>query len=214
MTRLPDFPVASVSAQPAKPLLQGRNVKGGALAALLGISITAAIGTMSDVQRHESGRRRPLAAYLDSVGVPTICDGIIRYPDGRPVRMDDTATEDQCDAYFEHEIVDHARPLVVGIPQLYGRENQMRALVDETYNCGVAFVVNGSVGKNIRAGNWAAAKDHIADCSRGTFKKPIAGRDCTPKRTGGWLCVIPGLLARRRDNQARFSIDLPAQGAR
>ena len=32
-------------------------------------------------------------AYLDAVGVPTICSGLTRYPNGAPVRMGDVCNE-------------------------------------------------------------------------------------------------------------------------
>ena len=33
-------------------------------------------------------------AYLDPVGVPTICSGLTRYPNGAPVRMGDVCAGD------------------------------------------------------------------------------------------------------------------------
>src|SRR4051812_8728017 len=74
-----------------------------ALAAIAGVTYENAAGTVQDVQQHESGRQVHLAAYLDSVRIPTICDGIIRWPDGRAVKLGDTATAEQCQAMLINE---------------------------------------------------------------------------------------------------------------
>lgn len=187
-----------------------------ALAALAGISIEDAGKVVTDVDRHESGGRQRLAAFRDSVGIWTICGGIITWPDGRRVKQGDTATVEQCHEITAQQILERAGPLVRGIPQLRGRPNQVRALVDESFNCGVASVVNGSVGASIRAGAWSAASKAILACDRGTFRKPTPGRDCVPKkkRPGWWSCRIPGLTARRLDNRRLFDLGRPADGVR
>ena len=43
-------------------------------------------------------------AYLDPVGVPTICTGLTRYPNGEPVRLEDVCHEDICGKYTEQLI--------------------------------------------------------------------------------------------------------------
>lgn len=192
-----------------------KTVVGTALALVLGVSVSTAVDTMHDTRRNESSGKAHLCAYPDSVGIWTIGDGLIRYPDGRTVKRGDCITQKQADEYFEQEMVTHARPMVAGIPQLYGRGPQVRAALDITYNCGVGFVVNGAIGRSIRAGDWLAANRHIMDCSRGTFHKVPPSRiahDCVKKRAGGFACIIPGLEARRRRNQVQFGRELPAQG--
>lgn len=211
---LPDFPAAPATRSTARKL---GPVAGGvaALAAIAGISYQDASGTVEDVQQHESGGKLHLTAYLDSVRIPTICDGIIRWPDGRPVQLGDTATPDQCQAMLINEVLPRARALVRCAPQLYGRTNQIRALIDLSYNAGVAGICDGTIGRDIRAGDWAGAEVAIAPWDRGTFPRPQPGpnRDC--RRTArGWLCRIPGLTYRRAANQARFHILRPAQGVR
>src|SRR4051794_17527452 len=113
----------------APPLKRPGPVAAGilALAAIAGISYEDAAGTVQDVQQHESGGKLHLVAYLDSVGIPTICDGIIRWPGGRPVKLGDTATAEQCQALMINEVLPRARALVACAPQLYGRGNQIRA---------------------------------------------------------------------------------------
>lgn len=40
-------------------------------------------------------------AYLDAVGIPTICAGLTRYPDGTPVRMGDVCDSRICRSHLE-----------------------------------------------------------------------------------------------------------------
>lgn len=184
-----------------------------ALAALIGVSITDAGNVVGDIQRHESGGRVYLEAYQDSVGIWTICDGIIRWEDGRPIHRGDSASIDRCRALTASAVVNHARPLVRCLPQLYGRTNQVRALVDLSYNVGPAAICSGQIGTAIRGGDWAGASRAILLYDRGTFPRPHPGADC--RRTArGWACRIGGLSNRRRENAVRFDIARPAQGAR
>src|SRR4051812_5818493 len=128
---IPAFPAAPPLKRPG-PIAAGIF----ALAAIAGVSYENAAGTVDDVQQHESGRKLHLVAYLDSVRIPTICDGIIRWPDGRAVQLGDTATAEQCQVMLINEILPRARALVGCAPQLYGRTNQIRALIDLSYNAG------------------------------------------------------------------------------
>ena len=55
-------------------------------------------------------------AYLDPVGVPTICTGLTRYPNEEPVRLDDVCHEDICGRYTEKLITDKFIPVLSRIP--------------------------------------------------------------------------------------------------
>lgn len=156
MTKLPDFPKAPPS---KKATVVGGSI--AALAALFAISTQDAEKTVHDIDMHESGGRQRLVAFRDSVGIWTICGGIIRWPDGRPVKQGDTATVRQCEDITAQQIYEHARPLARCIPQLQGRPNQVRALVDLSFNVGTGGVCNGRIGTSIRAGDWAAASQGI-----------------------------------------------------
>lgn len=204
--------MAQVKLPPFPSTKSGKGAVGGALialAALAGISLNDAGKVVDDVDRHESGGRQRLAAFQDSVGIWTICGGIITWPDGRRVARGDTATEAQCHEITAQQIVDRAGPLVRCVPQIKGRPYQVRALVDLSFNVGVAGVCNGSVGSNIRGGHWAAASAAILRYDRGTFPRPHPEGECVRKQGPGWSCRIPGLSARRRDNQRMFDTGRP-----
>ena len=55
-------------------------------------------------------------AYLDAVGVPTICAGLTRYPNGMPVRMGDVCSKPVCQRYLEEMLRDDYIPPLYRIP--------------------------------------------------------------------------------------------------
>lgn len=55
-------------------------------------------------------------AYLDAVGVPTICAGLTRYPNGTPVRMGDVCSTPVCQRYLEEMLRDDYIPPLYRIP--------------------------------------------------------------------------------------------------
>ncbi len=44
-------------------------------------------------------------AYLDPIGIPTICAGLTRYPNGTPVRMGDVCSGSICRAHLENMLL-------------------------------------------------------------------------------------------------------------
>lgn len=57
-----------------------------------------------------------LEAYLDPVGIPTICAGLTRYPSGLPVRMGDVCTPQVCKGYLQEMLVKEFVPALSKIP--------------------------------------------------------------------------------------------------
>lgn len=195
------------------PDQQKRPSKGAvALAAALGITVATAVGISNDVQQHESSGRVILKAYPDSGGVWTDCDGITRWPNGQPVRKGDVATPEQCEAARYDALIKHGVPLIHCIPALKGRDNQIRALIDLSYNAGVGAVCSGSIGRDLRAGHWAAGSLAILPYDKVSFAAPQPGKQCFRKSNGGWACTIQGLSNRRQQNKARFDIGRPSEG--
>jgi GH24 family phage-related lysozyme (muramidase) len=198
------------------PLPRSKAGKGGLTGAIAGLALLAGISyedaeqTVHDVDQHESGGRQRLHSFRDSVGIWTICGGITHWNDGRAVGPGDTATVDECRVVTVQQINDRTKPLVRGIPQIYQRPNQIRALIDLSFNAGVSGVVNGSIGRNIRAGNWARASVAILPYDKGTYPRPQRGMACVKKQSRpGWACRIPGLTTRRLANKCRFDVGRP-----
>lgn len=89
-----------------------------------------------------------LVAYLDSANIPTIGYGTIRYPDGRRVKMGDTCTQEQADAWFRHDLTRFERDvdeLTVDAIQ----QRQFDALVSFAYNVGTGNYRNSTLRKKV-----------------------------------------------------------------
>lgn len=178
---------------------------GKALAAVLG-SVTAAALLFVAVPAEESGRqtearvlvdgsiktrhvkgRQYLKAYLDVVGVPTICDGITRI-NGVPIKMGSTATEQQCALLLEHELIAHAQGVLKCAPTLYGRTYQVFAAVSLAYNIGVGAFCKSTAARMFNAKQWVKGCNGILPYNKGRVK--------------GQLRVIRGLDSRRKREHA------------
>lgn len=177
------------------------------LAAVLG-SATAAAALFVSVPAHESGRKveatvqptgevnirhisgkQYLKAYLDIVKVPTICDGITRN-----VKLGQAATEAECAAMLEAELVRHAEPVIACVPKLYGKPNQAAASVSLAYNIGTAGFCKSTAARRFNAGDWRGGCDAFLMWNKAGGK------------------VVAGLDRRRREERALCLTDLPKQG--
>lgn len=181
----------------------------GTLAAVLG-SAAAAVALFISIPAEESGRivaataaadgtialrhisgRQYLTAYLDDVGVATVCDGITA-----GVKMGQRRTETQCTALLEHELVAHAEKVIACVPQLYGRPNQAAAAVSLAYNIGWPAFCSSTAARMFRAGRWREGCEAFAMWNKGTV--------------GGRKVVLAGLVKRRGREAARCLTQLPA----
>lgn len=81
-----------------------------------------------------------LEAYLDPVGIPTICAGLTRYPSGLPVRMGDICTAEVCKGYLEHMLEKEFVPTLAKIPgwSRFGPKRQA-VLLSFAWNLGSKF---------------------------------------------------------------------------
>ena len=82
-------------------------------------------------------------AYLDPVGVPTICSGLTRYPNGAPVRMGDVCNKAVCERYLEDMLRHEYIPPLYNIPGWNGFGPQRQAvLISFAWNLGPNFYGN------------------------------------------------------------------------
>ena len=96
------------------------------------------------------------SAYLDAGGVPTICAGLTRYPDGSPVRMGDVCSEPVCDGYLRNMIENEYMPKLRRIPgwERLGKRRQS-VLVSFAWNMGQNFYSSSgfeSISRVLREG--------------------------------------------------------------
>ena len=82
-------------------------------------------------------------AYLDPVGVPTICSGLTRYPNGAPVRIGDVCNEAVCERYLEDMLRNNYIPPLFSIPgwSNFGPRRQA-VLISFAWNLGARFYGN------------------------------------------------------------------------
>lgn len=123
-----------------------------ALAVLLGSSI-AAIGLLSMIPREEGTKN---VAYRDIVGVWTICSG-----DTKDVRPGQVASDAECQARLERQLIAHAKPVLACTPTLKGRDYQLWAAVSLAYNIGPNAYCRSSIDRHFDRGEWRAGCDRF-----------------------------------------------------
>lgn len=129
-------------------------------------------------------------AYLCPAGVWTIGYGTIRI-NGRPVQAGMTCTHEEAEEWLRQECDEVA----AGIDPLIDFEldqNQLDALISFAYNLGVGAFKSSSLRRVINAGE---------EVYEDLFTRWSKARD---PRTGK-LRVLPGLLARRKQEFALYS---------
>lgn len=94
---------------------------------------------------------RSLTAYLDPVGIPTICEGVTR-----GVRLGDVATPQECDMHLELEVYSHAADVdrLVKVPLT---SNEYAAWVSFVYNVGAPAFAKSTALRKLNAGDHRGA---------------------------------------------------------
>ena len=158
----------------------------------------------------ESSGKVITKAYLDPVGIPTICDGITK---GVYIGME--VTPEWCRLAKEKEITNHSRPLQ-GVPyDLKVREKV--AFTDLAFNIGESGLSNSTSMRKLKAGDVLGACDAILMWKAARINGVKV--DCSKQGSG-----CPGIWVRRnverdlcrgeisvRDAQKLF-INLPVGG--
>lgn len=96
-----------------------------------------------------------LGAYLDSVGVPTI-----GYGHTRGVKLGQTITQEQADAFLEEDI--HEFELAIQrLVHVNLTQNQFDALVSFTFNLGIGSLKQSTLLKKLNAGDITGAANEF-----------------------------------------------------
>jgi len=166
-------PLPTYTPTPA-PVPQRKPIgKGAAIGGVASASVLAAI--VAFVAPWEGVRTK---AYLDIAGVPTIC-----YGHTKGVRMGDTATLAQCDAWLAEEVEEFSR----GVRQCVTREithNQEVSFVAISYNIGIHAFCNSTAVRRFNSGDDEGACEALEMWNR----------------AGG--AVVKGLINRRAAESA------------
>lgn len=127
-----------------------------------------------------------LHPYLDSVKVPTIGIGTIKYPDGTRVTMNDPAiTKDQAYAFLQHDLATACQE-VCNLVKVALTDNQFGALVSFVYNLGAGALSSSTLLKMLNSSNYSGAADQFLKWDH----------------AGG--VVVAGLTRRRQAERALF----------
>lgn len=91
---------------------------------------------------------RETTAYQDIVGVWTICDG-----DTKDVKPGQVATQAECNARLERQLIAHAEPVLKCTPNLKDRPHALAAASSLAYNIGTTAYCASTVDRRFDAGD-------------------------------------------------------------
>jgi lysozyme len=166
----------------------GNGKKAGGIAALI---LTASLALYPFTSAREGVKYK---AYLDPVGIPTICQGIIK-----GVKLGDVATKEQCEQYYLSAMQEKMRDVIKITPALAENQNALEAAGDLAYNGGSGAYVGSPASRYFSKRDWVAGCKSITGWwVIGTYPQPQPEYTCTKKKSGkGWACILPGLVSRR-----------------
>lgn len=127
---------------------------------ILAVSLAGATGMAGVLVSNFEGRS--LAAYLDPVGIPTICEGVTR-----GVRLGQTKTPAQCDALLQQELT----IAIAGVDRNVTSpqpETRRAALASFVYNVGEPQFKASTLLRKLNAGD---ARGACAELSRWVYAK-------------------------------------------
>lgn len=142
-----------------------------------GALVVSAAG-ITGIIKHEGMVR---TAYVDPVGVVTVCAGHTR-----TAKLGQRLSDEQCRELLKQD-VQHAEASVKRLVRVPVTQEQYDALVSFTFNMGEGALAKSTLLRHVNAGNcWAAGRE---------FDRWIYGR------VNGKAQVLPGLVKRRADER-------------
>lgn len=115
------------------------------------IGLSGSLAVAASIAGYFEGRS--LIAYLDPVGIPTICDGVTK-----GVKLGDKKTVEECDAMFSLELMHHNAIVkkYVRVPMSSARE---AALTSFVYNVGEGNFRSSTLLRKLNAGDPSACAE-------------------------------------------------------
>jgi lysozyme len=131
-----------------------------------------------------------LIAYMDPVGIPTICFG-----ETKGVKLGDRMTAEQCKGLLISRLIEFDAGLTRCFPALPHQPDRRRAaLVSWAYNVGLGAACNSTLIRLANAGRTRSACDQLPRWDKA--------------RVAGVLVSLPGLTKRRAEEKALCLTDL------
>ena len=147
-------------------------------AAVAAAALTLSAAGVTGIVKHEGMVR---TAYVDPVGVVTICAGHTR-----TAKLGQTLTPEQCEQLLRED-VRHAEAAIKRLVKVPVTQAQYDALVSWTFNFGEGALARSTLLRKINANDcWGAGAE---------FPKWNKGR------VKGKMVVLPGLVKRRADER-------------
>lgn len=139
----------------------------------IALPAATAVGVATPMVADFEGLRT--SAYLDIVGVPTICFG-----ETKGVKMGDTATVEECEAMLADRLNDFEQKIVNCAPEYKGLPvDTQAAILSLTYNIGQGALCRSTLVRKMKMGDLSAM------CAEFTRWNRAGGR------------VVNGLVRRR-----------------
>lgn len=121
---------------------------------LAGVIGVAAAALLTPLVMQWEGREN--TAYKDIVGVWTICDG-----DTKDVKPGQVATDAECNARLERQLIAHAEPVLACTPTLKDKPHALAAAASLAYNVGTAAYCKSTVDRRFDAGDIKGGCDAL-----------------------------------------------------
>lgn len=152
--------------------------------AVAAVGLTGLMAAQMDFTKPHEGIS--LTAYLDSVGVPTIC-----YGKTSGVRMGMTMSPAECERYLQVELKAHCEPVFKNIDPKTTPVGVFLATCDWVYQYGETRYHKSTIKKLL------VAKDFRALCGQFPRWKYAGGKDCTYRLNNCY-----GVITRNLDREA------------
>ena len=134
-------------------------------------------------------------AYKDDAGKPAICFGHTKN-----VKMSDTATDAQCQAFLEQDYTDAVTFVITQSPAIINHTNRLKAASHYTISRGQDAYAQSPMLDAFKKEQWAAGCKAFAGYDihyRYKFKR--FGAECTQQKDKTWVCAEPSLIAARKN---------------
>lgn len=168
---------------------------------VLGLSSTIAVSGAYVISPWEGGKKDKQGnniAYLDIVGVPTICAGWTL-----DVKLGDKKSDAECEQLLAKELTKYNTQMKknLRIPLTPYEEIAYTSFV---WNAGIGAWNSSTLLKKLNSGDKNGACNELLNWNRGTFSLKAAqvqmknGESCYVKKDGKYSCTIKGLTERRK----------------
>jgi lysozyme len=129
---------------------------------LLGVGLGTALalsGSFLVIPQEGSVKKGDIhVAYLDAVGIPTLCYG----QTGKDIKLGRTATEEECLKMLSEELVKIDKQLDKTFKVKYQNDYQHAAMVSFAYNVGTYNVQTSSLAKLFNEGKYQQACNQLS----------------------------------------------------